>query len=177
MGLNIRINTRQLVIIALFLWVTSVCVEAQNPPPPNPAQTDATRPPGTQTNTTIPPNARPTTIDPSAPPGVQTSPRPQVTPIPDRPTPYVPPTSDMSPTVPDSTGQTGLPVPNLPQLPARPVPPLPDLSRLGVNSADTIPMSLNDAIRRALENNNDIEVSRQDVRIAEAGLRALEGVY
>ena len=48
--------------------------------------------------------------------------------------------------------------------------------RLGVGS-ETLPLSLNDAIKRALENNNDIEVARDDVRIAETQLRALEGIF
>ena len=36
---------------------------------------------------------------------------------------------------------------------------------------------MNDAIKRALENNNDIEVARDDVRFAETQLRALEGIF
>jgi HAE1 family hydrophobic/amphiphilic exporter-1 len=47
---------------------------------------------------------------------------------------------------------------------------------LGVGT-ETLPLSLNDAIKRALENNNDIEVARDDVRIAETQLRALEGIF
>jgi HAE1 family hydrophobic/amphiphilic exporter-1 len=50
------------------------------------------------------------------------------------------------------------------------------MTRLGVGS-ETISLSLNDAIKRALENNNDIEVARDDVRFAETQLRALEGVF
>jgi len=38
-------------------------------------------------------------------------------------------------------------------------------------------LTLNQAIRRALENNNDIEVSRDNVRLAETTLQSLEGVY
>ena len=57
-----------------------------------------------------------------------------------------------------------------------PVPPVPDLSRLGVAGAG-LPLSLNDAIRRALVNNDSIEISRDNVRIAETTLRSLEGVY
>jgi outer membrane protein len=56
------------------------------------------------------------------------------------------------------------------------MPPLPDMSRLGVSNA-TIALSLNDAIKRALENNNDIEVAREDVRYQETQLRALEGIF
>jgi HAE1 family hydrophobic/amphiphilic exporter-1 len=57
------------------------------------------------------------------------------------------------------------------------VPPLPSLVRIGINSDQSLTLSLNDAIRRALENNNDIEVARQDVRFAETQLRSLQGIY
>jgi HAE1 family hydrophobic/amphiphilic exporter-1 len=57
-----------------------------------------------------------------------------------------------------------------------PVPPVPSLTRVGVAGGE-LPLSLNQAIRRALENNNDIEVSRDNVRLAETSLRSLEGVY
>jgi HAE1 family hydrophobic/amphiphilic exporter-1 len=57
-----------------------------------------------------------------------------------------------------------------------PAPPVPDLTRLGVPGG-LLPLSLNEAIRLALENNNDIEVSRDNVRIAETTLRSLQGVY
>ena len=50
-------------------------------------------------------------------------------------------------------------------------------SRVGVVAGQTQPLTLNEAIRRALENNNDIEMARTDVQIAEQGLRAAEGVY
>ena len=51
------------------------------------------------------------------------------------------------------------------------------LNRAGVQTAQTLPLSLNEAIRRALENNNSIEVARDDVRIQEAQLRSLFGNY
>jgi len=66
--------------------------------------------------------------------------------------------------------------PVIPQFDARPLPPVPSLNRLGVGS-ETVPLALNDAIKRALENNNDIEVARDDVRFAETQLRALEGIF
>ncbi|MGA9767944.1 MAG: TolC family protein [Blastocatellia bacterium] len=59
---------------------------------------------------------------------------------------------------------------------SRPVPPPPDMTRLGVN-ANALSLSLNEAIRRALQSNNDIEVARDNVRLAETTLRSLEGVY
>jgi len=64
----------------------------------------------------------------------------------------------------------------IPTFQARPLPPVPSLSRLGVGS-ESVPLSMNDAIKRALENNNDIEVARDDVRFAETQLRALEGIF
>lgn len=57
-----------------------------------------------------------------------------------------------------------------------PVPPPPDLTRVGVEGGE-LTLTLNEAIRRALENNNDIEVSRGTVRLAESSLRSFEGVY
>jgi len=57
-----------------------------------------------------------------------------------------------------------------------PVPPVPDMTRLGV-SGGGLSLSLNDAIRRALQSNNDIEVSRDNVRLAEFTLKSLEGFY
>jgi outer membrane protein len=48
---------------------------------------------------------------------------------------------------------------------------------VGTDSTNTVPLSLNDAIKRALENNNDIEVAKTDVKIAENQLRSFRGVY
>ncbi|KXJ99530.1 MAG: outer membrane protein [Acidobacteria bacterium OLB17] len=50
-------------------------------------------------------------------------------------------------------------------------------SRIGVQTASPLALSLDDAIKRALANNNDIEVSRTDVRIADTTLRGLRGIY
>lgn len=55
--------------------------------------------------------------------------------------------------------------------------PLPSAERVGVNVADQVPLSLNDAIRLALKNSNDIDESRIDVQIAEYNLKAARGVY
>ena len=57
------------------------------------------------------------------------------------------------------------------------MPPLPPLTRLGVQSGNELPLTLNEAIRRALESNNDIEVARDDVKFAETQLHALEGIF
>src|SRR5215213_10244456 len=49
---------------------------------------------------------------------------------------------------------------------------LPDLGRVGVDMSDQRPLTLNEAITRALENNKDIEVTRKNVKIAEYDLLA-----
>lgn len=51
------------------------------------------------------------------------------------------------------------------------------LNRVGTDPAQVQSLTLNDAIRKALENNNTIEVARNDVRFAETQLRSLLGVY
>lgn len=53
----------------------------------------------------------------------------------------------------------------------------PNLTRVGVQTTDTVPLSLDDAIRRALENNNSIELSRDDVRFQETQITAILGTY
>lgn len=55
--------------------------------------------------------------------------------------------------------------------------PLPSTERVGVDVADQLPLTLEEAIEMALKNNNDIDVSRIDVQIAEFNLRAARGVY
>jgi outer membrane protein len=54
---------------------------------------------------------------------------------------------------------------------------LPSLERVGVNDGEALPLSLNEAIRLALENNNDIRTSRIDVEMAEHDLTASRGAY
>lgn len=51
------------------------------------------------------------------------------------------------------------------------------VKRVGIQTAQTVPLSLNEAIRKALENNNSIEISRTDVRFQETQLRSLQGNY
>lgn len=54
---------------------------------------------------------------------------------------------------------------------------LPDLGRVGVDMLQQTTLSLREAITKALENNKDIEVSRQNVRIAEFDFQAANGFY
>ena len=154
----------------------------QSTPRPTPAPGDPTRPPGQDPipGTTTPtqnPAAPPATQQqlPTTPPGTQQTTNPTA--------PRTTPTGPTAPgTVPAPTTlpgeQPGEPLrePNIPPFQATPLPPVPSLQRLGVGS-ETVSLGLNDAIKRALENNNDIEVARDDVRFAETQLRALEGIF
>jgi len=58
-----------------------------------------------------------------------------------------------------------------------PARPLPDANRVGVDIANQLPMTLEEAITLALKNNNNIDISRNDVQVAEYNLRAARGVY
>lgn len=60
---------------------------------------------------------------------------------------------------------------------AKPLKPMPSAERVGVNIADQLSLTLDQAIEMALKNNNDIDTSRNDVRIAEFNLRAARGIY
>jgi outer membrane protein len=55
--------------------------------------------------------------------------------------------------------------------------PLPALDRVGVDMNQQRPLSLREALSMALENNKDIEVARENVRIAEFDLLGAKGVY
>ena len=55
--------------------------------------------------------------------------------------------------------------------------PLPSAERVGVDITNQTPLTLNDAIALALQNNNDIDGSRIDVQIAEYRLRAARGIF
>ncbi|HKP84345.1 MAG TPA: TolC family protein [Pyrinomonadaceae bacterium] len=167
-----RTLVRPAVLACILVSGTSAAL-AQVPtqtPRPTPVPNDPTRPPG---QPEIPGTTTPAQ-NPTAPPGTQqTNPTtapgsvvtPQATPLPTPPAGNVPGGSDAP-----------LREPVIPAFQAKPLPPVPSLQRLGVGS-DSISLSLNDAIKRALENNNDIEVARDDVRFAETQLRSLEGIF
>nr|MDQ2938065.1 TolC family protein [Acidobacteriota bacterium] len=161
-------------------------------PRPNPAVRDATRPPGSETQNTAPPGTQ--QAAPQAPPGIQ-QPPPQVPPGTQQAVPKAPPGTEPTapqsvpanlnaappsesptPTI-DNLSVQEPPEPNFPQVDRKPLPPLPNMTRLGVTSDNTLTLSLTDAVKRALENNNEIEVARDDVRFAETQLRSLEGIF
>lgn len=166
------------VILSSVLFAGTSAALAQTPqatPRPSPRPGDPTRPPGTEPipGTTTP--TTPTQNPPQAPPGTQpTSP---TTPPGTTPGQTQAPAPGTTP-VPSTGGEVLGPVrdPVIPQFQPRPLPPIPSLQRLGIGS-ETVALSLDEAIKRALENNNDIEIARDDVRIAETQLRALEGIF
>ncbi len=55
--------------------------------------------------------------------------------------------------------------------------PLPPLTRVGVDTDEQQPMTLREAIALALQNNKDIEVARDNVKIAEFDLLTARGAY
>jgi outer membrane protein len=55
--------------------------------------------------------------------------------------------------------------------------PLPELGRIGVEMDRQRPLSLREALALALENNKDIEVARDNVKIAEFDLKGARGAY
>src|SRR4030095_6440987 len=55
--------------------------------------------------------------------------------------------------------------------------PLPEMSRVGIDVNRQQPLSLRDALAMALENNKDIEVARENVRIAEFDYLGAQGAY
>lgn len=70
-----------------------------------------------------------------------------------------------------------IPVPKIAPDFRAPQKPLPELTRVGVDMNRQRPLSLREALALALENNKDIEVARENVRIAEFDLLGAQGVY
>lgn len=58
-----------------------------------------------------------------------------------------------------------------------PVRPLPSAERIGVDYANQLSLTLEQAIEMALKNNNDIDASKNNVQIAEFNLRGARGIY
>lgn len=70
-----------------------------------------------------------------------------------------------------------LPVPPVAPDFRAPQKPLPELTRVGVDMNRQRPLALRDALSLALANNKDIEVARENVRIAEFDLLGARGAY
>ena len=98
---------------------------------------------------------------------------PLPTPAPDGVVPV--PSSLMTP-APAPTPTPNDPMPVAPKLGLPPAP-MPSTERVGVNNADQLPLTIEQAVELALKNNNDIEASRKDVKISDFNLRGARGVY
>jgi HAE1 family hydrophobic/amphiphilic exporter-1 len=150
----------------ILVSVLGISAFAQNPTatpqPAQPARQQATPPPQQPAQ-----QQPPVTQQPQAPAGQVSNPN----------------TVQLSPT--QNVGTSGGVAPAV--LPDEPPPvapnysaparPLPDASRVGVDIANQLPMTLEEAITLALRNNNNIDISRNDVQVAEYNLRAARGVY
>lgn len=136
---------------------------------------------------------RPITPQPANPPGtpggLPSTSTPAGTTAPQTTTGTPSTTTGAQPAVPQTPGQnvgvsTGIAPAELPADPPPVAPnfeapprPLPSAERVGVDVGDQLSLTLNDAVRLALQNNNDIDASRIDVQIAEYNLRGARGVY
>lgn len=78
---------------------------------------------------------------------------------------------------PSPTEMQQLPVPKIAPEFRAPQKPMPDLNRVGVDMNRQRPLALREALAMALENNKDIEVARENVRIAEFDLLGAQGIY
>ncbi|MEP7213581.1 MAG: TolC family protein [Acidobacteriota bacterium] len=195
-----RFNLRKSIFRALAIpGLACVCAlhaQAQTPvatpPPSNPTQTRPANPtqnpnpdtanPGVQqpTNPTNNPNTQPTlprvtTTAPGATNAPGVVPGGQIA----NPNNVIPQTPGQN--VGNSGGAAPAvlpydPPPIAPNFEAPPRP-LPSAERVGVDVANQLPLSLDEAIEMALKNNNDIDASRDTVRIAEFNLRGARGVY
>lgn len=144
---------------ALFMLIAVVSGFGQTTP-----QKDATKPPGQDQNPSIPPGTQPKD---SLPESKTDERRPTENKLPERSDEINNQLNDAETTLRNSELQSTDP---------RPLPPVPQIKRLGTNGG-VISLSLNDAVRVGLENNNDIDIARDEVRFAETNLRALRGIY
>ena len=111
-------------------------------------------------------------VTPTPTPAITPAPTPPVIAAP-TPVTTLPPVNDTQNVRPDAL--TGVP-----QIAANyraSVSGLPDLGRVGVNMTDQRSMTLQDVVALALENNKDIQVTKQNIRIAEFDLKSARGVY
>ncbi len=136
--------------VALAVFALGMVASAQTPSPTpvNPAA----QPPGQQ--------QQPAT----APPGTQ------------QPAPQIPPGTNIVPTAQPTPIQPGIQEPrepNFPDVQPQPLPPLPDLTRVGITSSNVLTLSMNDAIRKALQPKSSTTLPRSKAVWAVAGRREL----
>ncbi|MBA4124718.1 MAG: TolC family protein [Acidobacteria bacterium] len=179
--------SKKLFSVYFLILLTVLTATAQTPQTPPPTQQPTQQP--TQPTQTQPQTNQPTTQQPTTrtqqqqqQPNLPTQPQPPgVTPsgqianpntvIQQTPTQNVGTSGGVAPTVlPDD------PPPVAPNFEA-PLRPLPSAERVGVDQMNQIPMTLEEAITLALQNNNDIDSSKINVQIAEFNLKGARGVY
>lgn len=162
-----------LFLILLSLTTAVLSVNGQTPqatpPAPQPGQTPqqpVRQPnPTQQPQVTQPQQNQPPQITPSG-----TIPNPQTV-IPASPTQNVGASGGVAPAILPAD-----PPPVAPNFEA-PIRPLPSADRVGVDAANQLTLTMEEAIEMALRSNNDIDMSRNDVRIAEFNFRGARGVY
>ncbi|CAN5775765.1 hypothetical protein BH20ACI4_BH20ACI4_04380 [soil metagenome] len=168
------------VVISLvcFVFLSVVSVIAQNPPPTSPPTQPPTQQPPTQTQQQQQNPA-------------QQNPNPQVTQPVQPQTPGVTPSGQIAnpntviqQTPTQNVGTSGIAPAILPDDPPPVAPdfkapnrPLPSAERVGVDLMNQLPLTLEEVIEMALQNNNNIDVSRNDVQISEFNLRSASGIY
>ena len=192
-ALKMIYQMNKIIAVLSFIILTALAAVAQTTPqatpppaqPTNPTQTNPTQQPQTdaqQNQQQNQPRTNPTNVQPQQP-NLPTQPQttPGVTPsgtitnpqtvIQQTPTQSVGTTGGVAPTVlPDD------PPPVAPNFEAQ-IRPLPSAERVGVDLANQLPITLEEAIEMALQFNNDIDTSKINVQIAEFNLRAARGVY
>ena len=150
----------------------------QTPPTVPQVRPVATPPPAAPENPPVQPRPTPP-VQTTATPAPQTAATPPVA----QPggTPNIQPGATPATNVGDSgtTPAAGLPTEPPPIAPdfEAPARPLPSAERVGVDNADQLPLTLEKAIEMALQNNNNIDISRNNVQVAEFNLRGARGVY
>ena len=166
----------------VFLPVFIVLLSAGYSTAQNPQATPPAQPVNPRTQAT-PPVQQPRPTDPGQQPVTQ--PRQNPT-SPVTPSGTIPNPQNVLPTAPTQNVGTpgGIAPADLPTDPPpiapnfeAPVRPLPTAERVGVDVTNQLSLTLEQAIELALTNNNDIDVSRNNVRIAEFNFRGARGVY
>lgn len=167
---------RALAITFFSIFIAALNAVAQTPratppvvqPTPPAGQPQPQQTPGQQ------PLAQPRTDTPTQQPQ-------QVTPSGTIPNPntVIPPSPTQNVGTPGGIAPAMLPADPPPVAPnfEAPVRPLPTADRVGVDVANQLSLTLEEAITLALQSNNDIDISRNDVRIAEFNFRGARGVY
>jgi HAE1 family hydrophobic/amphiphilic exporter-1 len=111
---------------------------------------------------------------------VTPTPSPAITPMPTPPVIAVPTPITVLPPVNDTQNVSPSDLKGVPQVAASykaPISGLPELGRVGVNMNDQRSLTLQDVLSMALVNNKDVEITRQNIRIAEFDLKSARGVY